>query len=39
VIGIENKGLEYIFDMDEMMLTPKILYNYPKELNEYELEL
>jgi hypothetical protein len=39
VIGIENSGLEYITDLDELLLTPKIIYNYPNELSENELKL
>lgn len=39
VIGIENQGLEYIFDIDELHLTPKIIYNYPNKLGENELKL
>jgi hypothetical protein len=39
VIGIENTGLEYIHDIDEMCLTPKITYNYPNNLDENELKL
>jgi hypothetical protein len=39
VIGIENNGLEYISDIDELCLTPKITYNYPNNLDENELKL
>jgi hypothetical protein len=39
VIGIENKGLEYISDLDELCMTPKITYNYPNNLDENELKL
>jgi len=38
-IGIENTGLEYIDDLNEMDLTPKITYNYPNKLSEKELKL
>lgn len=38
-IGIENTGLEYIDDLQEMDLTPKITYNYPNKLSEKELKL
>jgi len=38
-IGIENTGLEYIDDLNEMDLTPKITYNYPNKLTEKELNL
>jgi hypothetical protein len=37
-IGIETKGLEYT-DLDELCLTPKILANYPNNLEESELRL
>jgi hypothetical protein len=39
VIGIEGTGLEYIDDLDEMLLSPKIIYNYPNCLEENELKL
>ncbi len=38
-IGIEDDGLEYITDIDELCLTPKIIYNFPNKLNENELKL
>lgn len=37
-IGIEDKGLEYITDLDNMLLAPKILYNYPNMVLEHELK-
>ena len=39
VIGIEKEGLEYIDDIEEMTLAPKITYNYPNKLSENELNL
>jgi hypothetical protein len=39
VIGIETNGLEFINDLDELMLSPRIIYNFPNKLNEHELEL
>lgn len=39
VIGIETNGLEYVNDLDELMLSPRIIYNFPNKLNEHELEL
>ncbi len=38
-IGIEDHGLEYINDIDDLHLTPRIMYNYPNKLNESELKL
>lgn len=37
-IGIEDTGLEYLTDHDELYLTPKILFNYPNKLQENELK-
>ena len=39
VIGIESEGLEYINDLNELCLTPKIIYNFPNKLSENELNL
>lgn len=38
-IGIDESGLETIEDMDELMLMPKITFNYPNNKSESELEL
>ena len=38
VLGIENTGLEYIDDLEELLMTPKIIYNFPNKLNENELK-
>ncbi len=38
-IGIQDNGLEYINDIDDLHLTPRIMYNYPNKLNESELKL
>lgn len=37
-VGIESRGLEYITDIDSMMLAPKITGNYPDMLLEHELQ-
>ena len=39
VIGIESTGLEYIYDIDELYMTPRITYNYPNNLSENEIDL
>lgn len=36
VIGISNEGLEHI-DQDNLILSPKILYNYPQNCKEVEM--
>ena len=38
-IGIDESGLETIEDMDELMLMPKITFNFPNNKSENELEL
>lgn len=36
-VGIEYRGLEYITDIDTMMLAPKITGDYPNMVLEHEL--
>lgn len=38
-IGIDESGLDTIEDMDELMLMPKITFNYPNNFSEKDLEL
>ena len=38
-IGIDENGLDTIEDMNDLMLTPKITFNYPNNQNENELDL
>lgn len=38
-IGIESNGLEYIDDIEELLMTPKITHSYPNKLNENEMNL
>lgn len=39
IIGIDRNGIDIIDDMDQLLLTPKIYYNYPFNTLERDMKL